>query len=230
MLRNGELVVRHLRIRMVPKSVDPPVAHPIAKLLLLPPENLVRQKRVIRSVKCFSEDVFFNPSLTDVDHLLLRINIHGHFEEVRVQEGHASLNTPSHRALIGPQAVVDVELGHFVDEFRVQFLFIGRLVEVEVARQDLIRSFATQDLRGYECVLTPSTRREAGVSLSDGVWAAPDAIEATLVSRDAAQDHLDAHGLDLARHEEHGRRRSYGGHVIGLQVMDHFCYSVETLL
>ena len=96
----------------------------------------------------------------------------------------------------------------------MQFLFIGRLVEVEVARQDLIRSFATQDLRGYECVLTPSTRREAGVSLSDGVWVAPDAIDATRVSRDAAQDHLHAHGLYFARHEEHRGGCSYGGHVI----------------
>merc|ERR1719331_81408 len=51
MFRNSELVVRHLRIRMVPERVDPPVAHTVGKLLLLPPQNLVRQKRVVRRVE-----------------------------------------------------------------------------------------------------------------------------------------------------------------------------------
>ena len=57
----------------------------------------------------------------------------------------------------------------------MQLLLVGGLVEVEVARQNLIRAFAAQDLREYQCVLTPSTR------LSDGVRVAPDAIDATRV-------------------------------------------------
>ena len=48
--------------------------------------------------------------------------------------------------------------------------------------------------------------------------------------KDAAQDHLDAHGLYFARHEEHGRRGSYGGHVISFEVVHDLGHGIETLL
>ena len=44
------------------------------------------------------------------------------------------------------------------------------------------------------------------------------------------EHHLDAHGLDLPRHEEHGRGRPYGGHVIRFDVPDHLGQGVDALL
>ena len=51
-----------------------------------------------------------------------------------------------------------------------------------------------------------------------------------LVATLAAEHHLDAHGLDLPRQEEHGRRRADGGHVVGLEVVDDVRQGVETVL
>ena len=59
----------------------------------------------------------------------------------------------------------------------MEFLFIGGLVEVEVAGQNLVRTFAAQDLR-----VSSSDAIDATVSCSDGVWVAPDASDATRVA------------------------------------------------
>ena len=41
--------------------------------------------------------------------------------------------------------MVDDDVEHLVDELGVQFFFVGRLVEVEVAGQNLVRALARQD-------------------------------------------------------------------------------------
>jgi hypothetical protein len=51
-----------------------------------------------------------------------------------------------------------------------------------------------------------------------------------LVASLAAQDHLDAHGFDLATEEVHRRARSHGGHVIRLQMVYYVWDGVEAFL
>ena len=60
-------------------------------------------------------------------------------------------------------------------------------------------------------------------------------VEVKVTSKDlvatlAAQDHLDTHGLDLARKQVHGGRGSDGGDIVGLEVVDDVGKSVETIL
>ena len=45
-----------------------------------------------------------------------------------------------------------------------------------------------------------------------------------------AQDHLDAHGLDLAGHEVHGSGGTNRRHVIGFDVFDHVIERIQSLL
>ena len=47
------------------------------------------------------EDVLLDATLADVDHLLFRINIHGHFQEIGIEEGYPSLDAPGHGGFIG---------------------------------------------------------------------------------------------------------------------------------
>ena len=51
-----------------------------------------------------------------------------------------------------------------------------------------------------------------------------------LVASLATQDHLDAHGFDLATEEVHRRARSHGGHVIRFQMVYHFRNGVQAFL
>ena len=51
-----------------------------------------------------------------------------------------------------------------------------------------------------------------------------------LVASLAAQDHLDAHGFDLATEKVHRRARSHGGHVISFQMVYHFRNGVQAFL
>ena len=51
-----------------------------------------------------------------------------------------------------------------------------------------------------------------------------------LVAALATQDHLDAHGLDLAAEEIHRRACSHGGHVIGFQMVYYVWDGVQAFL
>jgi hypothetical protein len=51
-----------------------------------------------------------------------------------------------------------------------------------------------------------------------------------LVASLATQDHLNAHGFDLATEEIHRRARSHGGHVIGLQMIYYVWDGVQAFL
>jgi hypothetical protein len=51
-----------------------------------------------------------------------------------------------------------------------------------------------------------------------------------LVAALAAQDHLDAHGLDLAAEEVHWRACSHGGHVVRFQMVYYVWNGVQTFL
>ncbi len=46
----------------------------------------------------------------------------------------------------------------------------------------------------------------------------------------SAKHHFDTHGLDLAAQEIHRRTRSDGCHIVGLEVVDNFGDSIQTLL
>jgi hypothetical protein len=69
----------------------------------------------------------------------------------------------------------------------MQLLLVGRLVEVEVASEELVGALA-------------------------------------------GDDHLDPEGLDLARHEEHGRARPDYGDVVRLCLVDHVLDGVDVVL
>ena len=51
-----------------------------------------------------------------------------------------------------------------------------------------------------------------------------------LVTALTTEHHLDAHSLDLAREQVHGRRGADGGDIVRLQVVDDIRQSVKTLV
>ena len=51
-----------------------------------------------------------------------------------------------------------------------------------------------------------------------------------LVGAFPGQHHLNPERLDLARHQEHRRARTYGRHVVRLVVVDHLLDGVDAIL
>ena len=81
------LLVRDVQLGLVLERVDPAVAHAVAKLLLLPPQDVVRQigldVRLVARVKGFAQDVLFDPACGY--HFLLGIHVHADFEELIIR-------------------------------------------------------------------------------------------------------------------------------------------------
>src|SRR3546814_1184967 len=93
---------------MRPESVDPAVADAVAELLLLPPQDLVRQHARER----LAQHRLLDPARTvgaRAHHLVARIHAHRHVEEFDVEERHPRLHAPGHHRLVGAQAVVLVQ-------------------------------------------------------------------------------------------------------------------------
>ncbi|KAI7515033.1 Asparagine synthetase [Hortaea werneckii] len=129
LLRHHLLIRDHL-LRLVLEAVDPAVSHAVAELLLLAPEDVLGEVGFVFAggqharVEGLAQDVLLDPALVLLDHLLLRVQVHGRVEEL-LAVGQVQVLHPSHRLL--------VERG-----------LVRRVVEVEVPAENLVRAFARQ--------------------------------------------------------------------------------------
>ena len=71
-------------------------------------------------------------------HLCLRVQSHGHINELLVKEGNPSLHAPGSQGLVGSQTVIEMELGKLSYSLLMEFLCIGCLMEVEISAEELI--------------------------------------------------------------------------------------------
>ena len=83
-----------LRLGVRRQSIDPAVANAIAELLLLAPQDAVRQIAIER----FTQHRLLDTATAEAaaDHLVRGVDAHRHIEEVAVQERHARLHAPGH--------------------------------------------------------------------------------------------------------------------------------------
>ncbi len=92
------------------QGVNPGVAHPITELFLLSPSNFCGQ----HVGKGFTHNTLldFKAGFSRISgflwatHLCLGVGTHGNIEKLLVEEGYATLYTPSTQALIGTQAII----------------------------------------------------------------------------------------------------------------------------
>ena len=161
--------------------IDPAIAYTVGELLLLALHDGLGQQ----IGKRIPEDLLLK--LAILDHLGLGIQPHRGIQELQIQEGHTRFDAPGGHALVGAQAVEQVQAVHFPDRFLMEFPGVRRFVEVQVAAEDLVGAFA-------------------------------------------GEDHLDAHRLDLARHQEHGCGSPDRGHIICFDMMYDIAQSVDSLL
>ena len=93
------------------------------------------------------------PSLGN--HLRLRIHPHRHVEELDIQERHARLHAPGHHRLVRAQAVEVVQRVELAHGLVVELACIRRLVEVEIAAEDLVGALARQHHLHPHCLDPP---------------------------------------------------------------------------
>mmetsp|Transcript_21869 Transcript_21869/g.73588 ORF Transcript_21869/g.73588 Transcript_21869/m.73588 type:complete len:200 (-) Transcript_21869:868-1467(-) len=131
---------------MLLEAVNPRVAHAVGELLLLAPEHLLGQvldALHLVVVKGLAHDPFLEVlglRALALGELVVGVGVHDRVQEVLVQKGHAHLEAPGHGSLVGAQAVVHVEHAKLADALLVELAPVGRLVEVEVAREGLVRA------------------------------------------------------------------------------------------
>mmetsp|Transcript_43447 Transcript_43447/g.114541 ORF Transcript_43447/g.114541 Transcript_43447/m.114541 type:complete len:353 (+) Transcript_43447:430-1488(+) len=91
-------------------------------------------------VESFSKHPLLDPLVAvAVDaHLLPDVHIHRDIHKSSVKERDAGLDSPGHHGLVGPEAVVQVQLLHLSHGLLVELLGIRSLVKVEVASKYLI--------------------------------------------------------------------------------------------
>ena len=77
-------------------------------------------------------------------HFRRRVDAHRYVEELLVEERHAPLDTPCRERLVGAQAVVEVQLTDLAHGFLVEGTGVGRLVEIEVAAENLVGTLARE--------------------------------------------------------------------------------------
>ena len=120
------------------QGVNPRIAHPVAELLLLPPGHRLGQQ--------VGKGLADNLLLNDLagTHLGLGIQAHRHIEERLVEERHTPLDAPGGQALVGTEAVVEVQFGELAHRLLVEGPGIGRLVKIEVAAEDLVGALARE--------------------------------------------------------------------------------------
>ena len=183
-------------------------------LLLLPPEHLLWQVGLLRRVEGGAQQPFLEllRGRTLANHLVLSCRQHGRVEHVLVQEGHADLEAVRHRRLVGAQAVVLAEVGHLAHALLVQLGAVGRLRK----RSKALRSAQKQS----EAVTKGHQKPSKAIGSSPKHLVEVEIARERLVGALARHDHLDAHRLDLAREEEHGRAGANGRHVVRLEVVD----------
>ena len=137
----GEFLIADFFFGHFFEGVDPVVAYSVRELLLLPPANAFGEQ----ILEGLSQNPFFDAlfSLRKADvHFVAGVKSHGDVDEVLVQERNTALNTPGHKGLVCPQAVVKVKLAHFSHQLLVEFFGIRSLVEVKIASKKLVASLA----------------------------------------------------------------------------------------
>ena len=139
-------LIGNVGLGTVLQAVDPAVADTITELLLLAPEDLVRQVGrdigLVGGVESLAQHVLLNA--LGGDHLVLGVITHGGLEELLVQEGHTRLQTPGRGRLVGTQAVSQVQVLHTAHSLLVELLPVGRGVEVQVTTEGLVATLSTQ--------------------------------------------------------------------------------------
>ena len=130
------LIVRDRLRSQLLQRIDPTVANTVGELLLLPPGHLVR-KEVGAGL---AHDLLLDHLART--HLGRGIQPHRHIQELLVQERHAALHTPGRQTLVRPQAIVEVQLGQLTHRLLVEFLGARRLVEIQVAAENLVGALA----------------------------------------------------------------------------------------
>lgn len=142
------LVGDHL-LGLVLEAVDPAVADAVGELLLLSPQDVVGEvglgARLAGGVEGLAHDVLLDAALVLLDQLLLGVDVHGNVKELLVEERNAGFDTPCRGGLVGAQAVGQVQVLDPTHGLLVEGLLVGRVVEVEVATEGLVRALARKD-------------------------------------------------------------------------------------
>lgn len=120
------------------QRINPTVAHTVGELFFLPPGNVLRE----HVGKGFADYFLFY--LLAGAHLDCRIDAHGNIQEFFVEEGDTSFHSPGCKAFVGTEAVVQMQFGELAHGFFVKGLRCGRLVEVKVTAEHLVRTFAAE--------------------------------------------------------------------------------------
>mmetsp|Transcript_2471 Transcript_2471/g.9074 ORF Transcript_2471/g.9074 Transcript_2471/m.9074 type:complete len:692 (+) Transcript_2471:109-2184(+) len=146
----GEILVRYLVLSVLLEAIDPVVPDAVAELLLLAPEHLLRQVRVLRRVESLAQEVLLHARvhsvglLLAVDHLVLGRDVHRVLEHRLVEERDAAFDAPRKQALVGSHHVPLVEPRRLTHALLVKLLGARRLVEVQIAPELLVRTLAAQ--------------------------------------------------------------------------------------
>ena len=139
----GEFAIGHRLLRVRLQPVDPAVTHAVAELLLLPPQDFLRQRALERR----AQHVLLDPVAAighAAGHLVFRVDTHRHVDEFEIEKRHARLHAPRHHCLVRAQAVVAVQRVELAHGLLVEGLGRRRLVEIQVAAEEFIRALARQ--------------------------------------------------------------------------------------
>lgn len=147
-------LVGDVELGVVLEGIDPSVSDTVRELLLLAPEDVVGKVglggRVVRGVESLAENVLLHSFL--VDHLVRRVDVHRHLEELLVEKGHTGFKTPRGGGLVGAQAVGQVKVLDAADALGVELLLVGGAVEVEVTAEDLVGTLTRKDHLDAHCL------------------------------------------------------------------------------
>ena len=121
------------------QRVDPTVANAVGKLFFC--------RRKMRSGNSPSKSLSdgFLLQAPWARHFGVRVQIHGVVDEFSIEERHAGFDAPNHHAFVGTGTIVFVQVKDFANRFLMEFLRVGRHVEIEVSAEQFVRAFAAQD-------------------------------------------------------------------------------------
>ena len=143
-----ELGVAHHLLGVLGEAVHPVIPDAVRELLLLAPKHLRGEVRVVGGVERLAQQVLLQERvavlvlLRDVDHLLRGVGVHGVVAHRLRQKRRAHLDAPRHRALVGAEHVPLVQARRLALALLVELLLGGRLVEVQVPAEQLVRALA----------------------------------------------------------------------------------------
>mmetsp|Transcript_14861 Transcript_14861/g.42369 ORF Transcript_14861/g.42369 Transcript_14861/m.42369 type:complete len:531 (+) Transcript_14861:157-1749(+) len=138
-------------LRVLLQPVHPVVSNTVRKLLLLSPEHLLGEERILRHVKRLAQHVLLQLWVgavrlgLEIRHLLPGIHRHREIQKGLVKERHPRLDSKGKRCLVGPHDVKFVQPLHQPDAFLVVLLGTGGLVEVQISAQLLVSPLPGQN-------------------------------------------------------------------------------------